>query len=121
MGRRAQSVQAFCGADTAALDPVYVFIMKPIQGNEMTLRFGTDARNLDGCNIALMSYAGSSTLGVGSNGTSGLNELSRVGATSWTLVVEALNALLKDCSFELNVGGAAIVSSGEPSSPESMI
>ena len=117
MGRRAQSVQDFCSADTAVLDTMYVLF----QGaNDVTMRLGADKRHPDSCNIALMSYAGSSALDVTSNRTAGVNEISRVGATSWLQVVEAVNALLKDCSYEHDVGGAAIIESCKPS-PESII
>lgn len=116
MGRRAQSVQDFCGADTPVLDTMYVSQSPRSTAMKMTVYFGADPRNLDSCNIALMSYAGSFALGVPSNRTADLNERSRVGATSWTQVVDAVNALLQDCSYKQDVGGAALVMSCEPSS-----
>ena len=118
MGRCAQSVPDFGGADTTVLDAVYVLSTHGhgSTAKKMTLRLGADAWRIDGCNIALMSYAGSSALGVASNNTAGVDELSRVGATSWKQVFDAVLALMDHCPFKFDAGGAAIVESCEPSS-----
>lgn len=57
-----------------------------------------------------MSYA--SPAKSNSINTSAVDEVSRVGATSWKTVVEAAETLNKDCVDEQDVGGAAIVESG---------
>ena len=65
--------------------------------------------SLDGCNIALMSYASLSAL----NDTSAVSEVSRVGVTSWRNIVESVATLLETCVVRERTGGAVILTSCE--------
>lgn len=70
---------------------------------------GAEIMDLAGCNIALMSFSSPPTFSF--NNSSNLSEVSRVGATSWSNIVEAISTLTKVCVNEQGSGGAVVVES----------